>query len=137
MNTKRMVMIGTLAAAITLGGSAVVKVSSRPPSQFDTFKAKTPSRAAFRSADRKDVLLEALGAASDEEVHSALYNGIALADIATDHNKDVQPVIDLQIAEMTAQINARLTSGSITFDQYQAHKEELTEIITRSVYAQA
>jgi hypothetical protein len=139
MNTKRMVMIGTIAAAITLGGSAIVvdKAGNRPSSQFHTFNTKTPSRAAVITAARKDDLIDALGAVSDEEIHDALYNGKALADIAAEHNKDVQAVIDLQYAEMAAQLDIRLANGSITSDQHQAYKAELAEIIIRSVYALA
>ncbi|MDB5053980.1 MAG: hypothetical protein JWM44_2030 [Bacilli bacterium] len=136
MNKKRVAMIGTLASAITFGdGAWVDKTSARTPNQFDTLKIKTPLRSALNSeAANKDKFLEALGAGSDEEVHDALNNGKSLAAISDDNNKDIQIIIDLHLAEMTAQLDSRLASGSLSFMQYQAQKSELAEILTRSAF---
>jgi hypothetical protein len=131
MNKKRVAMIGTLASAITFGdGAWVDKTSARTPNQL-----KTPLRSALNSeAANKDKFLEALGAGSDEEVHDALNNGKSLAAISDDNNKDIQIIIDLHLAEMTAQLDSRLASGSLSFMQYQAQKSELAEILTRSAF---
>lgn len=89
---------------------------NRIPSQFDTLKTKIPLRTALNAeAANKDRFLEALGAGSDEEVHDALINGKSLAAISDDNNKDIQVIIDLQLAEMTAQLDSRLACGSLTF----------------------
>lgn len=83
----------------------------------------------------KNDLLHLLGLASEEDIYNAQYNGQSLADIAQANHVDVQKVIDLQLAELTEQLNERLSCGSITPEQYQAHHAELPEIIMRSVYA--
>ncbi|MDD9270932.1 hypothetical protein ACFPES_28180 [Paenibacillus sp. GCM10023248] len=80
-------------------------------------------------------LLHLLGLVSEDEIYNAQYNGRSLADIAQANHVDVQKVIDLQLAELTEQLQERLFSGSITPEQYQAHHAELPEIIMRSVYA--
>ncbi|MEC0268836.1 hypothetical protein [Paenibacillus anseongense] len=80
-------------------------------------------------------LLHVLGLASEEDIYNAQYNGLSLADIAEANKVDVQKVIDLQLAELIEQLDERLSSGSITPEQYYAQQAELPEIIMRSVYA--
>ncbi|SDO72334.1 hypothetical protein SAMN04487897_12067 [Paenibacillus sp. yr247] len=88
-----------------------------------------------RTAPIKEDLLHVLGLSSEEDIYNAQYNGQSLADIAKANKVDVQKVIELQLSELTEQLNARLSSGSITSEQYQAQREELPEIIIKSVYA--
>ncbi|MGG1518624.1 hypothetical protein ABE504_24605 [Paenibacillus oryzisoli] len=68
-------------------------------------------------------------------MYKAQWDGYSLADIAKANHVDVQKVIELQLAELAAQLEARFSSGSITPEQYAAQRAELPEIICRSVYA--
>lgn len=83
----------------------------------------------------KEDLLQVLGLSSEEDIYNAQYNGQSLADMATANKVDVQKIIELQLAELTEQLNMRLSSGSITREQYLDQRAELPEIIIKSVYA--
>ncbi|MFD1887430.1 hypothetical protein [Paenibacillus wenxiniae] len=85
---------------------------------------------------QQDPFLSTLGADSDEDVYDELYEGSSLADTARRNNKSPQAIIDLQVAQMNDLLTQRLIDGSITPDTYRAQKEELTELITKSVYGQ-
>ncbi len=85
---------------------------------------------------QQDPFLSTLGADSDEDVYDDLYEGGSLADTARRNNKSPQAVIDLQVAQMNELLTQRLIDGSITPDTYRAQKEELTELIVKSVYGQ-
>ncbi|MNC78493.1 hypothetical protein D3C75_1307140 [compost metagenome] len=54
-------------------------------------------------------------------------------DIAEENGGNIAGVIDLQVSQLTEQLNQRLASGSITRQQYTAQKAELKEIVTQSV----
>lgn len=126
MNPKQIIIVSTMALVISFGAMM----------QSD----KTYADAVFRPLDKsakisvQDDFHQALGVSSDEQVHDALYSGQSLADIAKENNKDVQQVIDLQIAQLTEQLDQRLVSGTITVQQYESHKAELRDMITASVY---
>ena len=96
--------------------------------------APKPDALAKSQAPQEDRFLQALGVSSDEAVQEALYSGKSLAGIAEDNQVDVQNMIDLQIAELTGQLDERLINGSLSMHEYESHKSELTEIIPRSVY---
>lgn len=83
----------------------------------------------------KEDLLHILKLSSEEDIYQAQYNGHSLADIARANQVDVQKVIELQLAELTEQLQVRLRNGSITPAQFQAQRAELPEIISKSVYA--
>jgi hypothetical protein len=83
----------------------------------------------------KEDLLHILKLSSEEDIYKAQYNGFSLADIARANQVDVQKVIELQLAELTEQLEVRLFNGSITPEQYLAQRAELPEIISKSVYA--
>ncbi|OCT15847.1 hypothetical protein A8709_09475 [Paenibacillus pectinilyticus] len=83
----------------------------------------------------KEDLLHVLKLSSEEDIYQAQYNGYSLADIAKANQVDVQKVIELQLAELTEQLQVRLYNGSITPEQYLAQRAELPEIIIKSVYA--
>lgn len=83
----------------------------------------------------KEDLLHILKLSSEEDIYQAQYNGFSLADIARANQVDVQKVIELQLAELMEQLQARLFNGSITSEQYLAQRAELPEIISKSVYA--
>ena len=60
---------------------------------------------------------------------------MSLADIASANHTDVQHVIDLQVGELKAQLDERLASGSLSQADYDLQNQELTELITASIYA--
>ncbi|WP_046212807.1 hypothetical protein [Paenibacillus wulumuqiensis] len=86
--------------------------------------------------EQQDPFLGALGAASDEDVYDDLYEGHTLAETARRNNKNPQAIIDLQVAQMNEMLTQRLIDGTLSPDTYRAQKEELTDIITQSVYGQ-
>lgn len=100
--------------------------------------AQTPSSVSGSSltSEQQDDFLSTLGASSDEDVYEDLYEGKSLAQTARSHNKNPQAVIDLQVSQMTEMLNERLNKGLLTPDTYRAQKEELTDLITKSVYGQ-
>lgn len=142
MNPKRIIIVGTMAIAITIGGVVWSDETSAhvfgPLNKSNTTKIKTADlQHNNEKICLKDDMLQALGVSSDEEIYDALYNGKSLADIAEGNHVEVQSIIDLQIAELTDQLDSRLANGSITPNQYLAQKSELTDIITDSVFGKA
>lgn len=140
MNAKRIIVIGAMAFAITIGGGiwSSDKASADSPEKPGTARVKElhcPVRqiAFVEKADFHEVL----GAASGEEVYEALYNGKSLADIARDNGADIDDVIKLQIGELTEQLDARLASGSLSQDDYLAQRAELEDIVTSSAHGLA
>lgn len=136
MSPKRFILVGTMAFAISVGSSLWSSdTSSADPLGAIGTKMKYPPLAAPKPASAADDhFRKLLGATSDEEIYEALYNGNSLADIAAAHDADVQRIIDLQIAELTEQLDARLERGSLTPAAYHAQKQELPEIIANSVH---
>lgn len=130
MNRKRMLVICTLLLALSIGQSSTW--GSRANAA-----ALAPERALHvqdNEASKDDDLLKTLGISSDEQLYDALYNGQTLADIAQTHNQDAQAIVDLQVAQLTEQLDQRLANKSITLEQYQAHKAELTQVVAKSVF---
>ncbi|TKH40118.1 hypothetical protein C1I59_01185 [Paenibacillus polymyxa] len=130
MNRKRMLVICTLLLALSIGQSSTW--GSRANAA-----ALAPERALHvqdNEASKDDDLLKALGISSDEQLYDALYNGQTLADIAQTNNQDAQAIVDLQVAQLTEQLDQRLANKSITLEQYQAHKAELTQVVAKSVF---
>jgi hypothetical protein len=124
MNPKRSLIIGTMVVAMTLGGSTWSnKVSAS--SITETHSA---------TAAVKDDLSQILKVSSDEEIYNAIYDGKSLADIANHNQVDVNNVVNLQVAQLTEQLDLRLASGNLTLQQYEEQKSELRDIITRSTY---
>ncbi|AUO06160.1 hypothetical protein NS115_19010 [Paenibacillus jamilae] len=130
MNRKRMLVICTLLLALSIGQSSTW--GSRTNAA-----ALAPERALHvqdNEASKDDDLLKTLGISSDEQLYDALYNGQTLADIAQTNNQDAQAIVDLQVAQLTEQLDQRLANKSITLEQYQAHKAELTQVVAKSVF---
>lgn len=126
MNPKQMILVSTMALVISIGSMA-------QDDKTYAHSAVCPlSKTSGVSA--QDDFHQALGVTSDEEVRDALYSGKSLADIAEEHDKDVQPVIELQLAQLAEQLDKRYASGGMTLQQYESHKAELRDIITGSVY---
>ncbi|AET58578.1 hypothetical protein ACWHAM_22990 [Paenibacillus terrae] len=130
MNRKRIMVICTLLLALSIGQSSTW--GSRANAS-----ALSPERAPQvqdSEASKDDELLETLGVSSDEQLYDALYNGQTLADIAQYNERDAQAIVDLQVAQLTEQLEQRLANKSITSEQYQAHKAELTQVVAKSVF---
>ncbi|MCJ8013612.1 hypothetical protein MUG84_17960 [Paenibacillus sp. KQZ6P-2] len=125
MNIRRIMIIGTMVVVISFGGTAFKGsiASASPVVKF------SPS-----DTTENDDLLEALNQSSDEELYNSLQEGKSLHDIAADQGGDIANVIELQMAQLTQQLDDRLYSGSITAEQYAAYKEELKDIVEQSVF---
>lgn len=121
---KKIVLVGTMVIAITVGGVS-----------WNTYVSASPiTLPLITTVPVKEDLLHVLNLSSDEELYNALYEGNTLAEVAHDHHVDVQKIINLQVAELTAQIDLRYASGSLTPQQYEDQKAEVRDIITKSVY---
>lgn len=126
MNPKQLMAISAMAIVITLSVVA-----------GDHAKANGLYGTAGKSCNitiQDDDFHEALGVSSDEQVRDALYSGKSLADIARDNHKDVQLIIDLQIAQLSEQLRLRLASGELTAEQYASYMEELPDMVATSVH---
>ncbi|MBP2113952.1 hypothetical protein [Paenibacillus sp. FSL M7-0896] len=126
MNIKRVMIVGTMIVAMSFGGTAWGKpaLHTLPVAKWSTSDV----------ADT-DELLDALNLnpTSDEELYDALYDGKSLRNIAEENGGNVTQVINLQVKQLTQQLEARLASGSITPQQFNAQKAELREIVAQSV----
>lgn len=124
MDIKRVIIVGTVVIVMSFGNAwSSLTANASSPAQWSTVKA----------ADKDELLLRALNQPTDEDLYDALYDGKSLQDIAKEQNTDIEDVIDLQITQLTEQLDSRLASGSITAEQYAAHKAELRDIVTESV----
>jgi len=126
MLKKRWMMASALAMAISLG-------AAMPPARADS-ERPIPASAESKESDAPDAFLAALGAASEEEVRDALYEGTSLSRFAAERGQDVQAVIDLQIAQLTEQLDARLAAGSIDSNAYAAMLAEIPDLVASSAY---
>ncbi|MEF3312662.1 hypothetical protein PV433_27605 [Paenibacillus sp. GYB004] len=133
MNPKQIIIAGTIAIVISISTvfqNEEANASLGLPGQADPAVHTRDSSRPETVASLQHVL----GGLSDEEIHDALYNGRTLADLAEEQRVDVEDVIDLQVAELSQQLTSRLTSGSITAEQFETHQAELREMITKSVH---
>lgn len=121
---KKIVLVGTMVFAITVSGVSWTTHVSASPITLPL----------ITTVPVKEDLLHVLNLSSDEELYNALYEGNTLAEVAHDHNVDVQKIINLQVTELTAQIELRYASGNLTPQQYEEQKAEVRDIITKSVY---
>ncbi|ASA25235.1 hypothetical protein [Paenibacillus donghaensis] len=126
MNIKRVMVVGTMIVAISFGGINWNKT---------TVNAMPVAKWSSTGVADKDELLDALNQESEEELYAALYDGKSLKEIAAAKNGDLERVINLQIAELTRQLDQRLASGSISSLQYSAQRAELKELVTESALA--
>jgi hypothetical protein len=126
INIKRVMIVGTMIVAMSFGGTAWGKpaLHTLPVAKWSTVGV----------ADT-DELLDALNLSqsSDEELYDALYDGKSLHTIAAENGGNIDSVINLQVNQLTEQLEGRLASGSITVQQYTAQKAELREIVSQSV----
>ncbi|XEC94731.1 hypothetical protein AB6A23_26175 [Paenibacillus tarimensis] len=134
MNPKKLIIAGTLAFVISVSGNTWNDNASAEAGSYfpDSYKTARPDK----NDPVEDKFLETLGVRSDEEVYDALYSGQSLADIAADHQADVQRMIDLQVAQLTEQLDKRFAKGSLNWAEYKAQITELPGIVAASVYKQ-
>jgi hypothetical protein len=141
MNPKRIIIVGTMAIAITIsaglyGNDVSANTLYIPIDKSGTLNNTKETTPASPNTETKVTsnIAQVLGLSSSEELYDALYKGSSLADIAENNHIPVQNIIDLQVAELTEQLNSRLKSGSITPGTYESQKSELPEIITKSIH---
>lgn len=151
MRRTNKLAISTLALAITIGGGAWLtqlsyaeETGTAPtpaltqPGSGD--QAQTPEAAPSDSRKGKrggqghhgkamfksDELAQLLGMTQDE-LREQLRAGKTLAEIAKEKGVDSQKVIDLLVKGMTERLDQKLAEGTITKEQYEAHKVKLAE----------
>jgi hypothetical protein len=142
MNPKRIIIVGTMAIVITFSAgmfgndanAQTLSISIDKSGNFNNSKETNPSADATHTITTGDDITQILGVESDEALYEALYTGNSLADIADNNQVPLQSVIDLQVAELTQQLDSRLASGSITPITYLLQKSELPDIITKSIH---
>lgn len=124
MSSKRIIIVGTMVFALTVGGA----------SWNNNASASSITKSLNTTFPVQDDLLQVLDLSSDDEIYDALYNGKTLADIAEGNDVDIEDVIDLQVEELIKQLDLRLANGSLTLAQYEEQKSEVRDIITKSAY---
>lgn len=134
MDPKRWLIICSIALMLTLSSGLRGEPAAAAAANKDLSGQVSPTdyaSATDRSDEQAgvDSFLQLLGAASEEDVHDALYNGLSLVDIAEENGQDPQTLIDAQIRELKEQLRSRLISGSITWEQYQAYIAEIPDLI--------
>jgi hypothetical protein len=139
MNPKRIIIVGTMAIAITIssgmfGNDASAQSLSIIIDKSDNQdNAKETQLTDDTAALIKEDITQVLGL-SDEKLYESLYNGSSIADIAEQNQIPLQNIIDLQVAELTQQLDSRLADGSIGPITYLLQKSELPDIITKSIH---
>ncbi|MNC38881.1 hypothetical protein D3C75_875120 [compost metagenome] len=130
-------MIGTIVIMITLnGGPGRDGVSTAEAASLillDT-SSQADDAAAVDFSESRDPLTRAIGEEADSVIYDALLEGKTLADVAYDHGADVDSLISHQVGQLSAQLDERLASGSISEEVYAAQSAELYEIVARSVH---
>ncbi|WP_438348037.1 hypothetical protein ACP8HI_20695 [Paenibacillus sp. FA6] len=121
---KKIIIVGSFVIAITIGGASWNSQASANP----------VTKSLNVTAPDKDDLLHVLKLSSNDELYNALYDGSTLADLAQNNDVDVQKVINLQVSELTSQLDLRYASGSLTLQQYEEQKSEVRHLITNSVH---
>jgi hypothetical protein len=142
MNPKRIIIVGTMAIAITISAgmfgndasAQTLSISIDKSGNYNNPNETNPSADATHKATTGEDITQILGVESDEALYEALYTGNSLADIADNNQVPLQNIIDLQVAELTQQLDSRLASGSITPVTYLLQKSELPDIITKSIH---
>jgi hypothetical protein len=141
MNPKRIIIVSTMAIVITISAglsseNASANTSTVPFGKSGDYNKikEISSPTTNANTTKKEDLTQVLGLTSNQELYDALYSGNSLAAIAEKNNVAIQNVIDLQVAEMTAQLDSRLASGSISPITYLLQKLELPDIVSKSIH---
>lgn len=125
MNITRVMIVGTMVIVLSFGSTAL---------SGSNVNANPVTKMYSTDSTKQDDLLEALNQSSDEELYESLHEGKSLYDIASVQGGDIENVIDLQMTQLTQQLDDRLRSGSITTEQYTVYKEELKDIVEESIF---
>jgi hypothetical protein len=141
MNPKRIIIVGTMAIAITISAGVfgndasanTLSISIDKSGNQDKTKEINSSAEDTNSIVKEDIT-QVLGLSSDEELYDSLYKGSSLADVAENNQVPLQNIIDLQVSELTEQLDSRLANGSISPVTYLLQKSELPDIITKSIH---
>ncbi|WP_312150240.1 hypothetical protein, partial [Paenibacillus odorifer] len=112
MDIKRVIIVGTVVVVMSFGNAWTSL----------TANASSPVKWSTAEVADQDELLEVLNQPTDEDLYEAIYDGKSLQDIASEQGQDIEAVIDLQVAQLTDQLDSRLAAGSITTEQYAAYK---------------
>jgi len=140
MNPKRIIIVGTVAIAITISAGIFGNDASANTLSISIDKSGNHNNSkdthSFTDANTtvNEDITQVLGLNSNEELYESLYTGSSLADIAETNQVPLQDVIDLQVAELTKQLDDRLADGSINPITYLLQKSELPDIITESIH---
>lgn len=132
ISPKRILIVGTMVLTITSGLGIWDKKAAAD--SYSSLREEITSQ--NKQISSQDHFLQALGASSNEEVYDALLQGKSLAEIAGKHQADVDRIVNLQVAELSAQLDARFADGSLPLDKYFALKAEIADTVKRSVYGE-
>ncbi|RAV02037.1 hypothetical protein DQG13_10995 [Paenibacillus sp. YN15] len=130
-------MIGTIVIMITLNGGPGrdgVRTADAASLTILGTSSQTDREDAANFAESSDPLAQAIGEDADSVIYDALLEGKTLAEVANEHGADVDSLIRHQVAQLAAQLDERLAAGSISEDIYAAQREELYDIVARSVH---
>jgi hypothetical protein len=129
----RMIMIGTIAFAITVSSGFWGNTASAQLlitiDELDSTKMLP-----MNHDDNEDELHDMLGYKSEQEFTEALSNYSSLAEIAEVQQVDVQKIIALQSSQLMDQMVNRLTKGELSLHEFGSITAEVPEIIRKSVY---
>jgi hypothetical protein len=75
----------------------------------------------------------ALGYATADELKTALIDGTSIADLAAAKGVTLQNLVDLQVIEITKNLDANLASGKLTQAEYDKQKAEVTTTATNII----
>lgn len=135
MNPKRIIIVGTMALSISISAGLWNKeANANAQIPFNPLGSIIDDR--NEQANDKNDFLKVLGASTDEDVYYSLLDGKSLADIAEENQGSVADIIDLQIAQLTEQLEQRLANGSLEPAAYHMQKAEVATMIKKSVYGE-
>jgi hypothetical protein len=132
---RRMIMIGTIAFAITVSSTIWSNTASADIIiSIDELEAHKMLNT--DNIEIEEDLHHVLGFDSEEEFNEAIYNHESLAEVAENQQVDVQKIIALQSSQLMDQMDERLAKGYLTLHEYGALTAEIPEIIRKSVYGE-
>ena len=132
---RRMMMIGTVAFAITIS-SGVWSNHANANLSLSLKELETQKVLSKKQGEDKRELYQVLNMNSEEELYDALCDRLSLAEIAESRQVDVQKIIDLQASELMELTDIRLANGHLTLHEYATLATEIPDIIRTSVYGE-
>ncbi|AWB43288.1 hypothetical protein DCC85_02950 [Paenibacillus sp. CAA11] len=137
MKNKTKVITGALALAITIGSGALLSGQTYAASAADSGTAKASVQGSSAAAVKgkggahgqhvklDDQAIAALLGITQTELKTQEKAGKSLAAITEEKGAEVQSVIALVSKQLTAALDEKLTSGSITQTEYNSSKAEI------------